>query len=648
MGVVLVADGAVVTDESLAVSVPQATRARAETISVCRRDRNGDLSRGGPGVYAPSWRHRLPALSDVVRLADAKRTSALRSVMKYEIDRDHNGHWFIKDVWKRGGAVLSDPLLNKGTAFTPEEREVFELDGLIPFQQTNRERQEERAYAHILEKGDKPLEQYIGMVSLQDRNETLFYQVLAQNIAALIPIVYTPTVGSAAVHFSRVFRRGRGLWITPDHRGRVYEVLGHARCDDIRLIVVTDNERILGLGDQGAGGMVIPVGKLSLYSLGAGIHPAFTLPISLDFGTDNQELLDDELYVGWRAPRLRGAEYDELIEEFVTAVKRRWPEAVLQWEDFKKVNAFHLLDRYQDVLPSFNDDIQGTGAVVAAGLLAACRATGVKIEDQRVMFVGAGAAGVGIARQIRHLLEAAGVGDPLSQLALFDSQSLLVDDREGLDEHKLEFSWAADSLEGRGIDDTARTDLASFIAAFEPTVIIGTTGQAGVFDEAVIRTMGEHADRPLVMALSNPTSMTEGIPQDIIGWTEGRALIATGSPFDPVLFDDREYPISQCNNVYIFPGVGLGAIVSSATKVNDAMFAAAAESLADQLSDDDLAAGALYPPITDLRPISRVIAAAVARAARDTGVGADMTDAEIEAALDRQIWDLEYPRLLPI
>jgi malic enzyme len=553
--------------------------------------------------------------------------------MKYQIDRDQDGKWLIKEVWKRGSAILSEPLLNKGTAFTAEEREILELDGLLPYQVTDRTRQVERAFQHILEKGDKPLEKYIGMVSLQDRNETLFYQVLSEHIVELIPIVYTPTVGSAAVHFSRVFRRGRGLWITPDHRGRIHEILGHARCDDVRLIVVTDNERILGQSDQGAGGMVIPVGKLALYTLGAGIHPAYTLPISLDVGTDNQELLDDELYVGWRHPRMRGAEYDELIEEFVDAVKRRWPKALLQWEDFKKVNAFNLLDRYRSSLPSFNDDIQGTGAVVAAGLLAACRATG--------------AAGVGIARQIRHLLEEVGSPAPGAGLALFDTLGLLVEHRV-LDEHKREFAWTAASVAEMGLDSSELEDLAAVVAAFRPTVIIGTTGQPGVFDESIIRTMAAHAERPLVMALSNPTSKTEGVPVDIVEWSDGRALIATGSPFEPVTHGDRLIPVSQCNNVYVFPGVGLGAIVSGASEVNDAMFAAAADSLACQVSDQDLAAGALYPPVTDLRPISRKIAAAVARAARETGVGLDLSDEEIEAALDREIWDLEYPRLQPV
>jgi malic enzyme len=321
---------------------------------------------------------------------------------------------------------------------------------------------------------------------------------------------------------------------------------------------------------------------------------------------------------------------------------------LLQWEDFKKANAFRLLDRYRDRIPSFNDDIQGTGAVVTAGLLAACRATGVKLADQRVMFVGAGAAGVGIARQIRHLLEADGVADPLAHLALFDSCSLLVEDREDLDEHKGEFAWKVDRLADLGVTDPARTDLASFVEVFHPTVIIGTTGQPGIFDEEIVRTMAEHADRPLVMALSNPTSKTEGIPSDIIEWSDGRALIATGSPFDPVEFGGRSFPISQCNNVYVFPGVGLGAIISGAREVTDGMFAAASEALAGLVSEYDLEAGSLYPPITELRPISRAIAGAVARAACDAGVGTCFDDAEIEAALDEQIWDLEYPKLQPI
>ena len=561
--------------------------------------------------------------------------------MKYQIERDQDGRWVMREVWKRGGAVLADPLLNKGTAFTHEERELFDLEGLLPTEITDRETQVSLGFEHISSKGNNSLEKYIGMAALQDRNETLFYQVMAAHIAELIPIVYTPTVGQAALSFSHLFRRGRGLWITPDHKGRIHEILGHSRNADVRLIVVTDNERILGLGDQGAGGMVIPVGKLALYTLGAGIHPAFTLPVSLDVGTDNKSLLEDPLYVGWPHPRLRGRAYDELVEEFVDAVRRLWPRALLQWEDFKKANAFRLLDRYRNVLPSFNDDIQGTGAIVAAGLLAACRATGVKIQDQRVLMVGAGAAGVGISRQIRHLVEAAGgPADPNQYLAMFDTAGLVLADRDGLDEHKVEF--ALDPALSAPTDD-----LVGFIDKFHPTMLVGTTGQPGIFGEEVVQTMARHAERPLVMALSNPTSKTEGIPAEIIRCSQGRALVATGSPFEPVAYGDLIIPVSQCNNVYVFPGIGMGAIVSRARKVTDGMFAAAAETLASLVSEEDLRGGALYPPIEELRPISRAIASAVARAARDEGVGELMGDSAIEAALDDQMWDLEYLRLQP-
>jgi malic enzyme len=559
--------------------------------------------------------------------------------MKYQIERDQDGRWVMREVWKRGAAVLADPLLNKGTAFTHEERELFDLEGLLPTEITDRETQVSRGFEHISSKGNNPLEKYIGMAALQDRNETLFYQVMAAHIAELIPIVYTPTVGQAALSFSHLFRRGRGLWITPDHRGRIHEILGHSRNADVRLIVVTDNERILGLGDQGAGGMVIPVGKLALYTLGAGIHPAFTLPVSLDVGTDNKSLLEDPLYIGWPHPRLRGRAYDELVEEFVEAVRRLWPRTLLQWEDFKRANAFRLLDRYRNVLPSFNDDIQGTGAMVAAGLLAACRATGIKLEDQKVLFVGAGAAGIGIARQIRHLVESSGgPTDPTSYIATFDEFGLVTADRPGIEDHNVEFA--------RPTSDEPN-DLVQFTELFHPTVLIGTTGQAGIFGEELIRTMARHAERPVVLALSNPTSRTDGVPAEICTWTQGRALVATGSPFEPVEYRGRMIPVSQCNNVYVFPGIGMGAIVSRARKVTDGMFAAAAETLAGMVSAEDLERGALYPPVEELRPISRAIASAVARAARDEGVGELMGDSAIEAALDDQMWDLEYLRLQP-
>ncbi len=568
--------------------------------------------------------------------------------MKYRLERDTTGNWVVMDVWKRGAALIADSLLNKGTVFDHEEREVFDLEGMLPHQVTDRTRQVERAYEHIQRKGDHPLEKYIGMASLQDRNETLFYQVLAKNVEELIPIVYTPTVGTAAIGFSHIFRRGRGIWLTPDHRGRMYEVLGHARSDDIRLIVVTDNERILGLGDQGAGGMVIPIGKLALYTLGAGIHPAYTLPISLDVGTDNEKLLGDPLYVGWPHPRLRGDAYYVLIEEFVEAVKRRFPDALVQWEDFKKANAFTILDRYREVVPSFNDDIQGTAAVVHAGLLAACRMTGTKLADQRFLLIGAGAAGVGVARQLRHALEESGIPEERLHLsiALLDSHGLVETGRDDLEEYKLSIAWPHDAAIDAAM--AGDVDLKAAIDAFEPTVLIGTTGQPGIFTEPVVRAMAEHTERPVLMALSNPTSKCEANAPDLVQWTDGKAIIATGSPFDPVPHGNRLIPIPQCNNVYVFPGVGLGAIVSKATHVSDAMFAAAAAELASLVSDADLDEGLLYPPLAELRDITRDVARVVARTARDTGLGRDLSDAEIEDALNEEIWDLNYPVLRPV
>jgi len=568
--------------------------------------------------------------------------------MKYRVERTPEGEWIMADVWKRGSGLLGDPLLNKGTAFSKEEREVFHLDAMLPYQPTTRDIQVRRVYEHITDRGDNPLERYVAMSSLMDRNETLFYQVLAANIVELLPIVYTPTVGTAAMGYSHLFRRGRGLWITPDHKGRIFEILGHARSEDIKLIVVTDNERILGLGDQGVGGMVIPIGKLALYTLGAGIHPAYTLPISLDVGTDNERLLNDDMYAGWRHPRLRGEEYYELVDEFVAAVQRRWPDVLLQWEDFKKVNAFTLLDRYRKTLPSFNDDIQGTAATIVAGILAACRATGTKLADERVLLVGAGAAGVGIARHLRHELELAGVsGDDLFRaVTLLDTSGLVALDRGELDVHKAAVAWPVELTQRMGL--TGASPLADVVAALHPTVLVGTTGEPGVFTEEIVRGVARGVERPVIMALSNPTSKSEAVPADVFRWTNGKALMATGSPFDAVEFEGKTLQVSQGNNVYVFPGVGLGAIVAAAREVTDTMFAAAARALADLVTEDDLAAGVLYPPLSELRSISRVIARAVAVAARDDGVGADMTDAEIDAALDHEIWNLDYPTLKPV
>ena len=474
--------------------------------------------------------------------------------------------------------------------------------------------------------------------------------MLVDHLEELLPVVYTPTVGRACQEFSHIFRRARGLWITPEHRGRIYEVLGGAPFDDVRLIVVTDNERILGLGDQGAGGMGIPVGKLALYTTAAGIPPWQTLPISLDVGTDNRTLLADELYLGYRAPRLRGPDYASLVEELVHAIRRRFPRALLQWEDFKKNNAFRLLDRYRKELPSFNDDIQGTAAVAVAGIMAATRVTEVPLAEQRVVLLGAGAAGIGIARLIRSTLQRAGVsGEALSMAtASLDSKGLLVDDEPIADEQKRAFAWPAALAQRLGLGLGQPRDLLAVVRALKPTVLIGTTGEPGAFPEAVVREMARHARRPLVLPLSNPTSSSEAHPADILAWSEGRALIATGSPFEPVEYNGRRITIGQGNNVFVFPGVGLGAIVAEACEVTDSMFVAAADRLAAEVSPQDLAGGSIFPSITQIRRVTARIAEAVAREAREAGVARrSLEDDQIPAAVAAAMWEPVYLPMVP-
>jgi malate dehydrogenase (oxaloacetate-decarboxylating) len=555
----------------------------------------------------------------------------------------------VSEVPYRGTRLLRHPMYAKGTSFNAQERKDFGLEGLLPNAVSTMEQQERRVYANISRKTDA-LEKYIGLAALQDRNEHLFYRLLIDHVEEFLPIVYTPTVGRACQEFSHIFRRARGLWITPAHRGRIYEVLGNAPFDDVRLIVVTDNERILGLGDQGAGGMGIPIGKLALYTTAAGIHPSHTLPISLDVGTDNESLLKDELYLGWRLPRLRGPEYDSLVEEFVQAVKKRFPKALLQWEDFKKVNAFRLLDRYRKVVTCFNDDIQGTAAVATAGIMAGCRATGIPFRDQRVVILGAGAAGIGIARLLRDTFRRAGLeGENLTRaIANLDSQGLVVDDTEIKDVHKRDFAWPAALATKMGLRKGAPRDLLAVVRAVKPTVLIGTSAEPGTFTEAVVREMARHVERPVIFPMSNPTSKTEAKPVDLVAWTNGRALIATGSPFDPVPYQGRMITIGQGNNVFIFPGVGLGALVAEAKEVTDGMFAVAAQRLADEVKASDLASGSLFPSANEIRRISARIAEAVVAEARSSGVGRQIPDAEIPKAVAAMIWEPAYLPMVPV
>jgi malic enzyme len=547
----------------------------------------------------------------------------------------------------RGVHLLREPLLNKGTAFTREEREVFALEGLLPHAVSTQDQQARRAYANITRKAD-PLERYIGMAALQDRNEHLFYRVLLDHLEELLPVVYTPTVGLACRDYSHIFRRGRGLWITPAHRGHVADVLSYAPSEEVRLIVATDNERILGLGDQGAGGMGIPIGKLALYTVAAGIHPSSTLPVSLDVGTDNPDLLADDLYLGWRHPRLRGAEYAALVEEFVQAVRMRFPYALLQWEDFKKGTALHLLDTYRRLLPSFSDDIQGTAAVALAAIRAAERSTGSLLAAERVLVLGAGAAGVGIARLLRATLRDGGM--PAERvpeaIAVLDSRGLLVDDAEIAEGSKRELAWPA-ALARRHALVPGRRDLEAVVRGFRPTVLIGTSGGAGAFTRGAVQAMAEAVPRPVILPLSGPPSRAEATPEDLLSWTGGRALVATGSPFPPVPVHGGTLSVAQANTAFVFPGVALAAIAGEATQVTDGMFAAAAEALAGEVSMADLAAGRLLPPMARMRQVTRAVAAAVLEQARGEGVAPAALDVPETDLVAGAMWRPEYPVLLP-
>jgi malic enzyme len=567
-------------------------------------------------------------------------------VERYRLEIDEDGRECV-EVPYRGHRLVAHNMFNRGTAFTRAERTALGLTGLLPNRVRDMDEQAVRAYGHVCDQGDTPLEKYVALADLEARNAVLYYRVLVDHLEELLPIVYTPTVGEACQKYSHIFRRGRGLWITPDHRGHVCEVLRNAPYEDVRLICVTDNERILGLGDQGAGGMGIPVGKLDLYTVGAGVHPTKTLPISLDVGTDNRALLDDPYYLGWHGERLRGEAYDALVEELVEAIREVFPQALLQWEDFKKANAFRLLDRYQDRLPSFNDDIQGTAGVALAGVVAASRISGIPMEEQRVVMLGAGAAGVGIARILRAELKQLGVrGEALTRaIALIDSRGLLAEGRDFRAAYKREFAWPDELVRAVGLEPGGGDDLLETVRALKPTVLIGTSGQPGVFTEDVVRQMASTVERPAIFPFSNPNSKSEATPADLVRWTDGRALIATGSPFAPVEHAGRTVRPAQGNNVYVFPGVGLGALASGARRIVDSMFAAAAHAIADRVDDAAIARSELYPPLTDLRAISRDVAFAVGKHAMRVGVAPERDDEALRVAIDEMMWEPRYPRI---
>jgi len=517
----------------------------------------------------------------------------------------------IKTPLKRGHDLLRDPLLNKGTAFTEQERDSLGLRGLLPPKVLTQDDQAKRAMQQLHAKPN-PLEKYIYLTSLQNRNETLFYRIVMEHLEETMPLIYTPTVGQACQEYDHIFRRPRGLFISAEDRGQIADILANWPEDDVRVIVVTDGERILGLGDLGANGMGIPVGKLALYTACAGIHPAQCLPIMFDVGTENQSLLDDPLYIGLRQKRLRGTAYDELFAEFVQAVQERYPNALIQLEDFGNAQAFRLLKHYRDRICTFDDDIQGTASVALAGLYSALRITGQSLIDQRILFLGAGEAGIGMGDLIVAAMVDAGMteADAQARCWFVDSKGLVVKSRTDLVAHKRPYAH----------DHAFLPDLLSAIETLRPTALIGAAGQAQAFTREVVEAMTRINQRPIIFALSNPTSKSECTAEEAYQWSAGKAIFASGSPFPAVDYGGQHFTPGQANNVYIFPGVGLGVIVSGARRVTDEMFFVAAQTLATLVSEDDVAQGRIYPQLANIRQVSAHIAAAVAKVAYARGL----------------------------
>ena len=542
-----------------------------------------------------------------------------------------------------GYALLNDHLLNKGTAFTDDERTEFELHGLLPPTVATLDQQVSRRLA-ALRGFATDLERYAFLRDLQDTNETLFHALLVQHIEELLPIVYTPTVGAGCQHFSRLFRKPRGVFLSLPHRARVRDILANPQFDRTEVIVVTDGERILGLGDQGAGGMGIPIGKLALYTACGGIAPDTALPIILDVGTDNQDRLADPLYIGWHHARVQGQDYDDFVEEVVSAIAERWPHVLLQWEDFAKHNATRLLDRYRDRLCTFNDDIQGTAAVATGALLAAIKVTGVPLTEQRIAIFGAGSAGCGIAGLLLEAMVEAGLDARAAAQRFFlvDQDGLLISSMNPMAQFQTRFAQDAALLQSWTLEHPGRASLLDVVNNAKPTALIGASGQPGAFSHTAVRAMAAHNARPVIFPLSNPTSRAEATPADLDTWTEGRAIIGTGSPFPPLVRDGKHFTVDQTNNSYIFPGVGLGAIAVQARRITDTMFMAAAKALADLSPACTDPRANLLPPVTALREIAVAVARAVARQAIREGLASPRPQPDIDAAIAAKMWDPKY------
>ncbi|MGM8899316.1 MULTISPECIES: NAD-dependent malic enzyme [unclassified Psychrobacter] len=540
-----------------------------------------------------------------------------------------------------GPALLETPLLNKGSAFSPEERDSFNLTGLLPHAIETIEEQSLRAY-HQLSSFTNDMDKHIYLRNIQDTNETLFHHLIEQHIEEVMPLIYTPTVGQACEKFSQIYRRKRGLFVSYPERHKIDDMLQNATKQKVKVIVVTDGERILGLGDQGIGGMGIPIGKLSLYTACGGISPAYCLPILLDVGTNNQKLLDDPMYMGWRNPRISGDEYNEFVDLFIQAVKRRWPEVLLQFEDFAQENATPLLNKYRDQLCCFNDDIQGTAAVSVGTLIAACLNKGEKLSQQNIAFLGAGSAGCGIAEHIVRQMQREGLTEEQarSQVFMVDRYGLLTDSMTELQEFQAPLVQKEANIQHW--DKSEQLGLAQVIEQAKITVLFGVSGQKGLFTKEVIEKLCANTEHPIVLPLSNPTSRVEATPQEVTSWSHGRAIIATGSPFPHTTFEGQSFEVSQCNNSYIFPGIGLGVLAARATGISDNMLMAASQALADISMEYDKAPGAILPPIKLIREISEKIAYAVALQAVEDKLALPVTLETLERRLKANFWLPKY------
>jgi malate dehydrogenase (oxaloacetate-decarboxylating) len=542
-----------------------------------------------------------------------------------------------------GPSLLETPLLNKGSAFTAKERRTFNLIGLLPPRYETIEEQLERAY-HQFCSFDEPINKHIYLRVVQDNNETLFYRLLSEHLVEMLPIIYTPTVGDACEHFSDIYRSARGIFVAFEERQFMDDILRSVTKDRVKVIVVTDGERVLGLGDQGIGGMGITIGKLSLYTACGGISPAYTLPITLDVGTNNQKLLDDPMYMGRRHPRIDGEEYSAFIDQFIDSVHDRWPNALIQFEDFAQPNAMPILKRHRDRVCCFNDDIQGTAAVTLGCLLAACKRKGETLKDQKIAFVGAGSAGCGIAELVVRAMVIQGLTDLEARARIFmiDRHGLVTSDMLNLMDFQQVLTQDKAMLSDWQLsDDNETLELMDVVSNAHPSVLIGVSGKPGLFTEA-IREMHSHCPRPVVLPLSNPSKHVEAHPDQVIEWTDGQAIVATGSPFFAVDYAGKKFEISQCNNSYIFPGIGLGIVASKSSRVSDAMLMKASITLAELAPVSNANTDGILPPLTDLPFISRAIAFAVAKVAMREGYAREITDEELNSAIERNFWTPEY------